>query len=197
MKGLMLPVQRCAQPSAGSETRPSLPRVPSLPLGRGSPAPVTPHKPAGAWPVTTGWLHAHLSPCFSLLSHATCWILGDERCQRSHHGLLTASSHHPLRGQCQPHEMVSLLPWEHGRGQDWDNLHQPGTSPGVWSGGQPRVQKLAGGGVGSSAAELQSGSAGHSCWGQELTPGHCWVLKHLEHQPVGIPVQWSSLQMLG
>lgn len=110
MKGLILPVHCCAQPSAGSETRPSLPRVPSLPLGRGSPAPVSPHKPAGARPVSTGWLHAHLSPCFSLLSHATCWILGDEQCQRSHHGLLTAYSDHPPHGRCQPREMCVTAP---------------------------------------------------------------------------------------
>lgn len=109
MRGLILPVHCCSQPSAGSETWPSLPRVPSLPLGRGS-APVAPHKPAGAWPASTAWLHAHLSPCFSLLSHTTCWILGDEQCQKSHHGLLTAYSHHPPHGPCQPHEMCVTAP---------------------------------------------------------------------------------------
>lgn len=113
---LILPVHCCSQPSAGSETQPSLPRVPSLPLGRGS-APVAPHQPAGVWPVTTGWLHAHLSPCFSLLSHATCWILGDEQCQKSHHGLLTAVII-PLVVISNPVRCMSLLPWEHSGRQD-------------------------------------------------------------------------------
>lgn len=51
--------------------------------------------------------------------------------------------------------------------------------------------------MGSCAGGIQSGTTGHSSWEEGLTPGHCWALKHLDHQPVGIPVQWSFLWVLG
>lgn len=152
MRGLILPVHCCAQPSAGSETQPSLPRVPSLPLGRASPAPVTPHKPAGAQPVTTGWLHAHLSPRSSFLSHATCWILGDEQCQGSHHGLLSVYSHCPPCGHCQPHEMYVTAPLGTWRETGlrtggtssitWDVVRSPGAWAALCSEGGRRSGKL-------------------------------------------------------